>query len=74
MCRFGIVSYNYLLSSAFFKILLSKFLFAKLVGKKEGVWILGGGWNNDLWGGEMPTSNWIDDISPQNPVKSKPQI
>ncbi|XP_057524978.1 protein LONG AFTER FAR-RED 3 isoform X1 [Amaranthus tricolor] len=36
--------------------------------KKEGVWILGGGWNNDLWGGEMPTSNWIDDISPQNPV------
>ncbi|KMT17109.1 hypothetical protein BVRB_2g041630 [Beta vulgaris subsp. vulgaris] len=36
--------------------------------KKEGVWILGGGWNNDLWGGELPMANWIDDISPQNPV------
>lgn len=36
--------------------------------KKEGSWVLGGGWNNDLWGGELPMANWIDDITSHNPV------
>ncbi|KAF4361880.1 hypothetical protein F8388_023378 [Cannabis sativa] len=27
-----------------------------------------GGWNNDLWGGDLPTASWIDDITPNNPV------
>ncbi|CAN8279522.1 unnamed protein product [Cochlearia groenlandica] len=35
---------------------------------KESSWILGGGWNNDFWGGEFPSASWIDDISPRNPV------
>ncbi|CAA7060402.1 unnamed protein product [Microthlaspi erraticum] len=35
---------------------------------KEGSWILGGGWNNDFWGGELPSGSWIDEISPHNPV------
>ncbi|CAH8337914.1 unnamed protein product [Eruca vesicaria subsp. sativa] len=35
---------------------------------KEGSWILGGGWNNDFWGGELPSASWIDEISPHNPV------
>ncbi|XP_004307112.1 PREDICTED: uncharacterized protein LOC101307247 [Fragaria vesca subsp. vesca] len=35
---------------------------------KQGSWILGGGWNNDLWGGELPLASWIDDITPYNPV------
>ncbi|VYS60527.1 unnamed protein product [Arabidopsis thaliana] len=35
---------------------------------KEGSWILGGGWNNDFWGGELPSASWIDEISPRNPV------
>ncbi|XP_050234493.1 protein LONG AFTER FAR-RED 3 isoform X2 [Mercurialis annua] len=35
---------------------------------KEGSWVLGGGWNNDLWGGELPAASWIDDITPNNPV------
>ncbi|KAJ0046597.1 hypothetical protein Pint_05263 [Pistacia integerrima] len=35
---------------------------------KKGSWILGGGWNNDLWGGDLPTTSWIDDITPDNPV------
>ncbi|XP_002513056.2 protein LONG AFTER FAR-RED 3 isoform X1 [Ricinus communis] len=35
---------------------------------KEGSWVLGGGWNNDLWGGELPAASWIDDIAPKNPV------
>ncbi|KAJ4720303.1 Amidohydrolase family [Melia azedarach] len=35
---------------------------------KKGSWILGGRWNNDLWGGDMPMVSWIDDITPDNPV------
>ncbi|KFK34823.1 hypothetical protein AALP_AA5G197600 [Arabis alpina] len=35
---------------------------------KEGSWILGGGWNNDFWGGELPSASWIDEISPRNPL------
>ncbi|KAM7265368.1 hypothetical protein ACFE04_003051 [Oxalis oulophora] len=35
---------------------------------KRGSWILGGGWNNDLWGGELPMASWIDDVTPDNPV------
>ncbi|EOA35893.1 hypothetical protein CARUB_v10021150mg [Capsella rubella] len=35
---------------------------------KEGSWILGGGGNNDVWGGEMPSASWIDEISPHNHV------
>ncbi|XP_010269387.1 PREDICTED: uncharacterized protein LOC104606051 isoform X2 [Nelumbo nucifera] len=34
----------------------------------QGSWILGGGWNNDLWGGELPVASWIDDVAPNNPV------
>lgn len=34
----------------------------------QGSWILGGGWNNDLWGGELPMASWVDDITPSNPV------
>ncbi|KAL6531353.1 Protein LONG AFTER FAR-RED 3 [Orobanche minor] len=33
-----------------------------------GSWLLGGGWNNDQWGGELPMASWIDDITPRNPV------
>ncbi|GAB2217722.1 hypothetical protein Droror1_Dr00000930 [Drosera rotundifolia] len=37
-------------------------------GKEQGSWILGGGWNNDLWGGDLPLASWVDDITPNNPV------
>lgn len=36
--------------------------------RTPGSWILGGGWNNDLWGGDLPRASWIDDITPHNPV------
>ncbi|XP_052191061.1 protein LONG AFTER FAR-RED 3 isoform X2 [Diospyros lotus] len=39
-----------------------------VINLKHGSWILGGGWNNDHWGGELPTASWIDDITPHNPV------
>ncbi|CAN1813684.1 Protein LONG AFTER FAR-RED 3 [Linum perenne] len=35
---------------------------------KEGLWVLGGGWNNDMWGGELPMASWLDDFSADNPV------
>ncbi|KAL9265023.1 LONG AFTER FAR-RED 3-like protein [Drosera capensis] len=37
-------------------------------GWEQGSWILGGGWNNDLWGGDLPLASWIDDITPNNPL------
>lgn len=40
------------------------------VDMKEGTWLLGGGWNNDLWGGELPSASWIDDITPHHPVRN----
>ncbi|KAJ4804799.1 Amidohydrolase family [Rhynchospora pubera] len=36
--------------------------------KTPGQWVLGGGWNIDLWGGHYPEASWLDDIAPQNPV------
>lgn len=40
----------------------------KLNGYKPGEWILGGDWNNENWGGELPKKEWLDDITPNNPV------
>lgn len=33
-----------------------------------GSWLLGGGWNNDLWGGDLPMASWVDELTPNNPV------
>lgn len=40
--------------------------FAKTVA--PGTWILGGDWDHQLWGGELPRREWIDEVTPQNPV------
>lgn len=39
---------------------------AKSLG--PGKWILGGNWDEQLWGGELPTHHWIDAVTPNNPV------
>ena len=36
--------------------------------KEPGTWILGGDWNHYNFGGELPTREWIDDVSLNNPV------
>lgn len=36
--------------------------------RQKHSWILGGGWNNEHWGGDLPASSWIDNITPNNPV------
>jgi predicted amidohydrolase YtcJ len=33
-----------------------------------GTWITGGDWDHTLWGGELPTRDWIDAVTPDNPV------
>src|SRR5450759_2136862 len=34
----------------------------------SGAWILNGDWDHENWGGELPTRQWIDSITPHNPV------
>jgi predicted amidohydrolase YtcJ len=33
-----------------------------------GEWMRGGSWDAELWGGELPTRQWIDAVTPQTPV------
>lgn len=35
---------------------------------EEGEWILGGDWDHERWGGELPDRSWIDSATPRNPV------
>lgn len=35
---------------------------------EPGVWITGMDWDHTLWGGELPTRDWIDEVTPNNPV------
>ncbi len=35
---------------------------------KPGTWILGGDWDHTLWGGTLPEKEWIDAVTPENPV------
>ncbi len=34
----------------------------------KGRWILGGDWDHEAWGGELPRRDWIDAVTPDNPV------
>jgi len=40
--------------------------FAKTI--KPSTWIIGGIWDHENWGGELPDRNWIDAVTPNNPV------
>lgn len=35
---------------------------------EPGTWITGGDWDHTLWGGELPRRDWIDSVTPLNPV------
>jgi predicted amidohydrolase YtcJ len=43
---------------------------AEFAGKtQKGEWILGGSWDHELWTGTpLPTRQWIDAVTPNNPV------
>lgn len=34
----------------------------------EGAWVTHGDWDHTSWGGELPTRQWIDSVTPHNPV------
>lgn len=47
--------------------------FARRIGEfaeslDPGDWILGGDWDHEAWGGELPHRDWIDAVTPDNPV------
>jgi len=33
-----------------------------------GTWIMGGDWDHEQWGGELPRREWIDSVTPDHPV------
>lgn len=35
---------------------------------EPGEWIMHGDWDHTLWGGDLPRRDWIDDVTPDNPV------
>jgi predicted amidohydrolase YtcJ len=42
---------------------------AEFVKKLQpGEWIAGGEWDHTTWGGELPSRDWIDRVTPDNPV------
>lgn len=34
----------------------------------RGAWITEGNWDHSFWGGELPRKEWIDSVTPNNPV------
>lgn len=34
----------------------------------KGVWITNGDWDHEHWGGELPSRDWIDSVTKDNPV------
>jgi len=40
--------------------------FAKTL--EPGEWILNGNWDHENWGGELPRRDWIDAVTPDNPL------
>ena len=34
----------------------------------RGSWITAGDWDHEQWGGELPRRDWIDSVTPNNPV------
>jgi predicted amidohydrolase YtcJ len=47
-----------------FQTILAKYY----LENREAKWLIGGNWNHELWGGEMPDASWIDEIIPNMPV------
>lgn len=37
-------------------------------GLPAGTWITGGDWDHEHWGGELPDRDWVDAMTPDNPV------
>jgi predicted amidohydrolase YtcJ len=40
----------------------------QFASQHPGEWVLGGTWDHELWGGELPRRDWIDSLTPDTPV------
>jgi predicted amidohydrolase YtcJ len=47
---------------------LSRQIGASAAKLKPGAWLLGGNWDHERWGGDLPTHDWIDAVTPNTPV------
>jgi len=61
------------LSSVLLRDALTKEEFIKRIADyartvPAGTWIVGGDWDNQNWGGELPERSWIDAATPNHPV------
>ena len=36
--------------------------------QKDGSWVLGGDWDHEAWGGELPSRTWIDSVTGEHPL------
>jgi predicted amidohydrolase YtcJ len=36
--------------------------------RNPGEWVIGGTWDHELWGGDLPRRDWIDSMTPDTPV------
>lgn len=64
---------SFMLSAADLRGAASRAAFAEAVGTAaaalpSGAWLQGGNWDHELWGGELPTREWIDAVTPGTPV------
>jgi len=41
---------------------------AEFASAHPGQWVLGGTWDHELWGGDLPRRDWIDSLTPETPV------
>ncbi|KAL4431236.1 hypothetical protein ABPG75_006492 [Micractinium tetrahymenae] len=40
---------------------------AAAAGLSDGSWLLGAGWDESKWGGELPSAAWVDAVTPSTP-------
>jgi predicted amidohydrolase YtcJ len=55
------------------RFVATKSEFVRLVAEaaaeaSPGSWLLGEGWDERKWGGALPSKDWIDPVTPRNPV------
>ena len=36
--------------------------------QKDDTWVLGGDWDHEAWGGELPSKSWIDSVTGDHPL------
>lgn len=64
---------SFMLAQADLRMVSSREQFAEAIGRSAaslspGAWLQGGNWDHERWGGQLPTREWIDAVTPDTPV------